>query len=101
MEECIYMICQNGRPYKEKSIILREGYVFMDSKKVNHSHSMQGDEEMDYAASVGSFMPHKERIIVDHPIHPEQHMEEQELREEYERIYLENGIAGMHRDGKA
>jgi hypothetical protein len=47
---------------------------------------------MNYETLVDSFMPHKERIIVDHPIHPERCMEEQELFEEYEKIYKKNGI---------
>ena len=55
-------------------------------------HSKQ-NENMNYETLTDSFMPHKPRIIVNHPIHPERCMEEQELLEEYERIYLENGIA--------
>ena len=32
-------------------------------------------------------MPHKERIIIDHPIWPERKIEEAEVEEEYNRIY--------------
>lgn len=56
------------------------------------SNDKKKNESMNYETLVDSFMPHKDRIIVDHPIHPERRMEEQELREEYERIYVENGI---------
>lgn len=49
-------------------------------------------ENMNYETLFDSFMPHKPKIIVDRPIHPERCMEEQELLEEYERIYAENDI---------
>lgn len=54
--------------------------------------NIKQDENMSYETIVDSFMPHMPRIIVDHPIHPERCMERQELLEEYERIYAENGI---------
>ena len=47
---------------------------------------------MNYETLVDTFMPHKPRIIVNHPIHPERCMEEEELSNEYERIYAENGV---------
>ncbi|MCM1262115.1 MAG: hypothetical protein NC313_05275 [Butyrivibrio sp.] len=49
-------------------------------------------ENMNYETLVDSFMPHMPRIIVEHPIHPEKRMEEQELRDKYKKIYAENGI---------
>lgn len=42
---------------------------------------------MNYETVVETFMPHKERIIIDHPIHPERTIEEAELEEEYNRVY--------------
>lgn len=79
-------------------IILRS--VFNDRKKVNlgiefekwsgkMSQDVKRNENMNYETLVDSFMPHKPKIIVDRPIHPERRMEEQELLEEYERIYEE------------
>lgn len=56
------------------------------------SIDLNQNEDMNYETLVDSFMPHKSRIIVDHPIHPERCMEEQELLEKYERIFEENGI---------
>lgn len=47
---------------------------------------------MNYETLVDSFMPHRKKIIVDCPIHPERHMEEQELLDVYERIYAENDL---------
>lgn len=47
---------------------------------------------MNYETLVDSFMPHRQRIIVVHPIHPERCMEEQELLKEYEKIYADNGV---------
>lgn len=47
---------------------------------------------MDYGTMVDVFMPHMPKIIVDRPIHPERRMEEQELKEEYEKIYREYGM---------
>lgn len=47
---------------------------------------------MNYETNVDSFMPHRARIIVDHPIHPERVMEEAEMMEEYEKIWRENGF---------
>lgn len=48
--------------------------------------------EMKYETLIDSFMPHKSKIIVDRPIHPERRLEEQELLNIYERIYAENDI---------
>ena len=56
------------------------------------SNDKNQKEIMNYETIVDSFMPHRPRIIVDHPIHPERCMEEQELLEEYEKIYAENGV---------
>lgn len=47
---------------------------------------------MNYETIVDTFMPHVSRVIVDHPIHPERCMKEQELLDEYERIYIENNM---------
>lgn len=47
---------------------------------------------MNYETLVDSFMPHKPKIIVDRPIHPERRMEEEELIAVYERIYAENDL---------
>lgn len=55
-------------------------------------NSSRQHENMNYETLVDSFMPHMPRIIVDHPIHPEKCMEEQELLNKYEEIYAENGI---------
>lgn len=52
----------------------------------------QDVENMNYETLVDSFMPHKPKIIVDRPIHPERCMEEQELLEKYEEIYAENNL---------
>ena len=56
------------------------------------SNDKKKNENMNYETLVDSFMPHKPRIIVNHPIHPERCMEEQELLDKYEEIYAENGI---------
>lgn len=56
------------------------------------SQNVKQNENMNYETLVDSFMPHKQKIIVDRPIHPERRMEEQELLEAYERIYAENDV---------
>lgn len=50
---------------------------------------MSNYEPRNYETRVDTFMPHHKKIIVDRPIHPERKMEEQDLREEYKRIYDE------------
>ncbi len=54
------------------------------------SDDKKRNDNMNYETIVDSFMPHKERIIVDHPFHPEQCLEKQELKEKYKNIYEEN-----------
>lgn len=56
------------------------------------SQDIKQSGNMNYETLVDSFMPHKPKIIVDRPIHPERRMEEQELLEVYEKIYAENDI---------
>lgn len=56
------------------------------------SQDIKQNRNMNYETLVDSFMPHKPKIIVDRPIHPERRMEEQELLEVYEKIYAENDM---------
>ena len=56
-------------------------------KKEDFKNSLKTD--LNYQTQVDVFMPHKPKIIVDHPIHPTAHMEQEELKEAYNRIYKE------------
>ena len=53
-----------------------------------------------YETYKSSFMPHIERLVVEHPDNYHRVMEEAELAEEYDRIYEENGIPRSETDDR-